>query len=195
MKMPEFNETDGRRLRSAISRERIINAVIALIDEDDGVPAAEAIAARAGVGLRSLFRHFGDMDSLYAAVLNQIGQRYQHMLTPYAAADWQGQLREAMARRLDLYCGGLRYRRAADQYRAGSEMMRNGRIAMDQMLRARLESVVPAALQADRIWFEQLDLWLSLDSYARLRDRQGMDHDGAAAIISTAVEALIAARS
>lgn len=139
MKMPDENETDGRRLRSAASRERIINAVIALIDEDDGVPGAEAIAARAGVGLRSLFRHFGDMDSLYSAVLDQIGRRYLHMLDPYRVTAWPGQVREALARRMELFHGGLRYRRAADQYRAGSETMRHGRDAMDQMLRARLD--------------------------------------------------------
>ena len=50
--MPEAAEIDGRHLRSVASRDRIINAVIALVDEDQGIPGAEAIAARAGVGLR-----------------------------------------------------------------------------------------------------------------------------------------------
>jgi CO/xanthine dehydrogenase FAD-binding subunit len=40
-------EIDGRRLRSVASRDRIINAVIALVDEDQGIPGAEAIAAAA----------------------------------------------------------------------------------------------------------------------------------------------------
>lgn len=192
MKLPNFHETDGRRLRSLASRERIIDAVIALIDEEQEAPSAENIAARAGVGLRSVFRHFGDMDKLYAAVLDRVGRRYLHMMEPYRSTSWQGQLREGLERRLELYEGGMRYRRAADVYRATSDTVRLGRRTFEQMLRARLESVVPPAARADRLWFEQLDLWLSLDCYASLRERQGLDHQACADVIGAAVEALIA---
>lgn len=195
MKPAEFHETDGRRLRSLASRDRIIEAVIALIDEDILPPSAENIAERAGVGLRSVFRHFGDMDSLYTAVMDRIGRRYLHMLQPYRSTDWQGQVREGLERRLELFHGGLGYRRAADLYRSGSDTVRIGRKTFDQMLRARLESVVPETARGDVMWFEQLDQWLSLDCYASLRDRREMAHGEAAAVMTTAVEALLAAKA
>ena len=115
--MPEAAEIDGRRLRSVASRDRIINAVIALVDEDQGIPGAEAIAARARVGLRSVFRHFGDMDGLYVAVIERIGRSYTHLSRPYEASSWQGQVGEAMARRMEMFETVLPYRRAADMHR------------------------------------------------------------------------------
>ncbi len=90
--------------------------MIALVDEDQGIPGAEAIAARARVGLRSVFRHFGDMDGLYVAVIERIGRSYTHLSRPYEASSWQGQVGEAMARRMEMFETVLPYRRAADMH-------------------------------------------------------------------------------
>jgi len=177
------------------SRDRIINAVIALVDEDQGIPGAEAIAARAGVGLRSVFRHFGDMDGLYVAVIERIGGRYTHLVGPYVAPHWQGQIREAMDRRMEMFATVLPYRRAADMHRQRSPLLNHGLDALNLMLRVRLETAVPEAVRSDQLWFEQLDLWLSLEAYGRLRDRQRQDHPGAARVIEAAVAALLAAKS
>ena len=185
---------DGRRKRSVASRDRIINAVIALVDEDQGIPGAEAIAARAGVGLRSVFRHFGDMDGLYVAVIERIGRRYTHLTRPYEAANWQGQVREALDRRMEMFETVLPYRRAADMHRQRSPLLNHGLDALTMMFRARLEGIVPSGVRADALWFEQLDLWLSLEAYGRLRDRQRLSHANAAAVIDAAVTALIAAK-
>jgi len=195
MKASEFSETDGRRLRSHVSRERIIDAVVAIIDENGGALSAEAVAARANVGLRSVFRHFGDMASLYTAVLDRIAKRYLHLMRPYESAEWQGQVREALARRLELYEHGLAYQRAAQMFRDGSSAMNLGPGVFNGMLRARLESLVPADLRADHLWFEQLDLWLSLDCYGSLRDRRGLSHLLAAEVMTGAVDRLIAEKS
>lgn len=192
MKSLSLHETDGRRLRSQASRERIIDAVVAIIDEGRVTPNAEMVAIRANVGLRSVFRHFGDMGSLYTAVLERIGKRYVHLMRPYEAADWQGQLREALARRLELYEGGLAYSRAAQMFRDGSTTMNLGPGVFNEMLRSRLESLVPSSVSADFLWFEQLDLWLSLDCYASLRERRGMSHNAAAEVMTGAVERLLA---
>jgi AcrR family transcriptional regulator len=193
--VPDSPEIDGRRLRSVASRDRIINAVIALVDEDQGIPGAEAIAARARVGLRSVFRHFGDMDGLYVAVIDRIGGRYVHLTRPYTASDWPGQVREAIARRMEMYQTVLPYRRAADAHRQRSPLLDHGLDALNQLLRARIDAIVPEAVRGDHIWLEQLDLWLSLEAYGRLRDRQRLPHAEAAAVIATAVEALLAAKA
>jgi AcrR family transcriptional regulator len=189
------HEIDGRRRRSQASRDRIMDAVIALIDENQGVPGAEAIAARAGVGLRSVFRHFGDLDGLYEMVIDRIGLRFTHLVKPYESPDWKGQVREGLERRMIMFFGALPYRRFAEVYRQQSEKMRHGLDALNRMLRGRLEGIVPEDLRADRLWFEQLDLWLSLETYARLRDLQGLDHATASAVIEAAVETLLAAKS
>ncbi len=57
---------DGRVLRSERSRESIVEALFELIGEGVLRPTAQQVAERAGVGLRTVFRHFSDMDTLFA---------------------------------------------------------------------------------------------------------------------------------
>lgn len=60
--------SDGRRLRSERSQQAIVDASHALISEGNLIPTAQQIADRAGVGIRSFFRHFADMETLFEAV-------------------------------------------------------------------------------------------------------------------------------
>ena len=59
---------DGRRVRSYRSRKAIIDAALELIEDGNYAPTATQISARAGVGIRSFFRQFEDMDQFFAAV-------------------------------------------------------------------------------------------------------------------------------
>ena len=60
----ELSVIDGRRKRSERSRAAIITATLSLIDSGNFAPTARQIAEEAGIGLRSFFRHFEDMDAL-----------------------------------------------------------------------------------------------------------------------------------
>ena len=55
---------DGRALRSERSRRPIVEALFALVGEGVLQPTAQQVADRAGVGIRTVFRHFEDMDAL-----------------------------------------------------------------------------------------------------------------------------------
>ena len=63
--------TDGRRLRTERSKQAIIDAGLELIHEGQLVPTAQQVSERAGVGIRSFFRHFADMETLFATVDDQ----------------------------------------------------------------------------------------------------------------------------
>ena len=69
--------SDGRRQRSERSQTAIIEAALALMDEGSLVPTAQQIADRAGVGIRSFFRHFADMDSLFLAADEMLISSYE----------------------------------------------------------------------------------------------------------------------
>ncbi|WP_158595822.1 hypothetical protein [Oleomonas cavernae] len=66
--MAEAPLLDGRRQRAVDNRRRIVEAMLALVRAGDVAPGAEAVAAKAGVGLRTVFRLFEDMDSLYREI-------------------------------------------------------------------------------------------------------------------------------
>ena len=66
---------DGRTARAVRTREAIVDACIALVDEGDVRPTALKVAERAGVSVRSVFQHFDDLEGLYAAIANRLVDR------------------------------------------------------------------------------------------------------------------------
>jgi TetR/AcrR family transcriptional regulator of autoinduction and epiphytic fitness len=60
--------TDGRVARGQRTRRRVAEALVDLLADGEPEPTAKAIAERAGVSLRLVFHHFGDIDDLYQTV-------------------------------------------------------------------------------------------------------------------------------
>ena len=58
-------KVDGRRLRSDRSRQVIVESMLQLINDGNLVPTAQQIANHAKVGIRSVFRHFEDMEAIF----------------------------------------------------------------------------------------------------------------------------------
>jgi AcrR family transcriptional regulator len=69
---------DGRLKRSVRSRKEIIDAMIVLMNSGMYAPTAQKIADEAGVSIRTLFRHFPEMDILYREVDEAIKPSYLH---------------------------------------------------------------------------------------------------------------------
>jgi AcrR family transcriptional regulator len=62
---------DGRRLRSARTRQLIIEAYLALLRENPRIPTAASIAQRAGCSVRSIFERFPDLHALRVAATDE----------------------------------------------------------------------------------------------------------------------------
>lgn len=164
--------TDGRRRRSQLSRDRIVTAMIDLVEAGAITPSAEEVAARAEVGLRSVFRHFRDMESLYREMSLRIASQYQMWLVPFASSDWRGQLAETIDRRLTTYERLMPFKRAGDAHRHESPAMQAEYQQTLKLMRARLASVLPAECGPDL--FEAIDLLLSFEVWQRLRSEQAL---------------------
>lgn len=76
----DTKKPDGRLQRSANSRQRIQDAAFALCEQGVLVPTAQEIADASGVGLRTVFRHFSDMESLFAEMDKILLARFDHLL-------------------------------------------------------------------------------------------------------------------
>jgi TetR/AcrR family transcriptional regulator, regulator of autoinduction and epiphytic fitness len=73
---------DGRLARGERARAALVEALLSLIERGDLRPSAARVAERAGVSLRSVFQHFNDVDSLFAAAASRQAER----LAPLAVA-------------------------------------------------------------------------------------------------------------
>jgi TetR/AcrR family transcriptional regulator, regulator of autoinduction and epiphytic fitness len=76
---------DGRELRSRRTKAAIVESWIDLVESGTIAPTARETADHAGIGLRTVFQHFGDMDDLhaYAALVHfDRIQEYMQSLDP-----------------------------------------------------------------------------------------------------------------
>lgn len=187
------HSSDGRRRRSEQTRDRIITAMMTLVAEGHLNPSAENVAARAEVGLRSVFRHFKDMESLYGEMSLRIAQLYKPALAPFISHDWRGKLDEMTVRRTGIYEQILPFKRAADAHRHESPTIQNGQKALFLVMRERLVQILPAAIAGNPLAFEAIDLLLSFECWQRLRLEQQLDPAMARQLIGNQISLIIAA--
>ena len=158
-------------------------------------PRAEEVAERAGVGLRTVFRHFDDMDSLYREMAEAMRQELQPIVSaPLGSPDWNGKLDEMVLRR----ARSVRARDAVQERRRTF-------IAIVRLFCARitrrceaaerdaLETALPAALRNEKEFFEALDQALSFSTWQHLRRDQKLTQEQARQTVEFAVRALVGA--
>ncbi len=63
---------DGRRRRSERSRELIIEALIVLVRKGNITVSAAQVAEQAGISIRTVFRHFEEVDQIYRKIIARI---------------------------------------------------------------------------------------------------------------------------
>ena len=175
---------DGRHRRSQDSRARIVAALLDLVHGGEISPAAEQVAARAGVGLRSVFRHFSDMDSLYLEMAAYVEREFVSVLSePLTGADWRARLVEMLHRRIGVYEKIAPYRRAGDAIRHRSPFIAANQARFVAMTRDLLRRQLPPEVIRDRTAFEALDLIMSFEAWSRLRREQGLSAKRAADVL------------
>ncbi len=184
--------TDGRHRRTHKSRDKIITAMLDLVEAGAIRPSAEDVAARAEVGLRSVFRHFKDMDSLYHEMNMRLARDYALWLVPYETTEWRDQLAEAMDRRFTTYERLLPFKRAADVHRHRSPSLQATYATALTMMRMRLEAVVSPAFAGDALLFETLDMLLSFETWQRLRFEQSLSYADTRSIVEGLVAKTLA---
>jgi TetR/AcrR family transcriptional regulator of autoinduction and epiphytic fitness len=66
---------DGRVARAVRTRKAVADALLNLIEEGDLRPTSKSIAERAGVSERTIFQHFEDLETLFSAAADRVGDR------------------------------------------------------------------------------------------------------------------------
>lgn len=189
---PSEAVTDNRAQRSIVTRQKIGNALSELIREGVLSPTAEQVAARADVGLRTVFRHFEDMENLHREITPQIEQRVMAVVqAPLAGADWKERLRESVRIGGGLYERIAAYQLAIQALRHQSAYLHEQLMAGAALHRRVLAHILPPALRSDQVALEALDLATSIDTWIRLRREQGLSVEMALTVVQHLVAALI----
>lgn len=167
---------DGRRLRSERSRQAIIDAMLQLVEEGVLVPTAQQVSERAGVGIRSVFRHFSDMESLFATADTKIRDQYQGL---FAGGDREGSLDErllhAVEQRALAYdaIGNHLLTTKAQLWRY--PVLREQYARTQRQLRKDLDDWLPELKTLAAEEREMVDAVASFEHWNRLREHQGLN--------------------
>ncbi len=185
-------QADGRRQRSVDSRARIVQALLDLVGEGEISPSAEQVALRAQVGLRSVFRHFKDMDSLYSEMSQVIeAEIVKTFYRPHVGETVAERLTDLISRRAGLFERIAPFRRASTTLAHRSSFLGSEQKRMSAGLRKILEEALSPEVLADKVTVDALDLLLSFDSWNRLRRDQNLSPSEAEAVIGGAVASVI----
>lgn len=190
---PEPEEqTDGRRRRSDANRRRIAQAMIDLAFQGEHSPSAERVAERAGVGRRTVFRLFTDMEGVYREAHALMIERLQPIIEEeIAGPDWRARLEQMTERRARLFEEMLPVKTASDAFRGQSEFLQNDHVEITRMLRGVLLFALPKEITEDKTLFEAIDFTMSFEGWRRLRQEQRLTAKAALAVTRRIIGALV----
>jgi AcrR family transcriptional regulator len=182
---------DGRLRRGERSRDAIVAALFELVGEGVLQPTAQQVAERAGVGIRSVFRHFDDMDSLYATMDERLAADARPILLEEATGALRERARALVQRRARLFERIGPYKRAANVQRWRSPFLRTRHAGLVRELRADLLRSLPELAEAPAETLEAIDLLVSFEAWDRLRSDQRLSRERAEATLERALRAAL----
>jgi AcrR family transcriptional regulator len=186
------HEADGRRRRGQNNRARIVTAMLEIIRTGDMSPSADQVAARADVGLRTVFRHFKDMDSLYSEMSVAIEDELRAIVgTPFRSTDWKDRVLELVDRRAFAFEKIAPFKHASEAYRHRSRFLDEDSGKLVMALRKILVRELRPPLADDPLKVETLDLLLSFEAWSRLRREQGLSIEKASEVLRAAVRRIL----
>jgi TetR/AcrR family transcriptional regulator of autoinduction and epiphytic fitness len=140
---------DGRAARAARTRDAIIDATVALVEQGDVRPTAPRIAERAGVSVRSVFQHFDDLSAVYTAVVRRVVERVAVLVVPPdLTAPLDARIAAFVGTRGALLDAVTPFRRAANVHAPFSPELREALANGNAFLRAEVEAAFAPELDA-----------------------------------------------
>lgn len=185
---------DRRHQRSRISRARIVAAMLDLVARGEVSPSAARVAEVAGVGLRSVFRHFTDMDALYSEMTEVIEARVLPiMLRPLEEKTWKERLGNLAGRRAEIFETIMPFRISASLRRFESPYLMQDHRRMLRLEVQMLEAQLPPSVPADSAAAQGLGVILSFATWELLRHERGLSADEARAVVQRMLADALAA--
>lgn len=188
-------EEDGRRQRSSRSRERIVHAMIELIRAGEMSPAAARVAEKANVGLRTVFRHFEEMETLTREISAIVAAEILPLVEkPFEGKGWRAQFNDLLDRRAHIYERVMPLKIAGSLQRFRSKFLMDDYNRFLRMEREGLKRVLPQKIIADAVLFSSIEMTTGFQAWRRLRQDQGLSPKDALNVVRHTIDALLAGK-
>jgi AcrR family transcriptional regulator len=158
--------------------------MLELVETGNLIPTAQQVADKAGVAIRTVFRHFSDMESLFAELDSSIRPCYEGLFT---GGDRSGNLEERVLHAVE---------RHANAYNTIAPITRSTLVQLwrwpiiketyartQHSLRLDLDDWLPELKQVPTETREAIDAIASFEFWDRLRSQQGLSYQASIALI------------
>ncbi len=183
---------DGRALRSERSRQTIVEAMMSLVEAGNLVPTAQQVADKAGVGIRTVFRHFSDMESLFNTSDARMRETYENL---FLGGDREGILAERIDHAVERHANAyetLRLMILSTQAQMWkSPTLRKNYARNQRGLRKDLNDWLPELKELPSIEREAVDVAASFEAWHRLREHQGLSKKAAVKVVTSLISQLL----
>jgi AcrR family transcriptional regulator len=156
------------------------------------VPTAQQISGRAGIGIRTFFRHFEDMESLFVFVDGRIRDCYEEL---FLGGDRTGPLPKRInglvERRADAYENVTNVWLSTKSQLWRSNVLQRLYARGQRGLRRDLEHWLPELERLSRETREAADAITSFEMWHRLREHQGLGKQASKTIVTQLLQALL----
>lgn len=193
--MSETGRPDGRNRRAAETRRKIIAAAKAMIAETSTAPTVVAVAKRADVSVRSVFQHFGDVESLFVTVVDSV--RSDLVVPPRMASDrpLSARIAGVVENRAQIFDKIVPLRVAAGQFVDHPALIARAQESKQELREATLAAFAPEfahlAEDAREPLADAIEAALSLEAWIVLRRRDRMTFERATAVWRLTLTALL----
>lgn len=194
---PGASEVDGRAQRSVRNRLAVVDAMLDLLQEGSLRPGAAEIASRAGVSVRTVFRHFEDLEQLFASATEQQATRIGPLLlSPPPTGTRADRIDALVSHRADLYEQIGPVRRAALRHEPFHQAVREGLAQARRLLRRHLLATFGPELEGlegpqRTTVLAALETATSFAAWDNLRVEQRLSVTQARAAVTTSILALL----
>lgn len=168
--------------------------MLELVGTGDYAPSAARVAETAGVGLRTVFRHFNDMDTLFREMSEIITARVLPIIQQSPQGDtWKARLFDIADRRARVFEAIMPYRLSADLKRFQSPYLMEDQRRMLQLESEIIDAHLPAAIRADAAGSQGIKIILGFQTWRALRHDQQLPLDAARAVVRRLLDDSLAA--
>ena len=191
-KSNELKTVDGRRLRSERSKQLILDACESLLAQGRLVPTAQMIADSAGVPIRTFFRHYPDMESLFGALDESLKPRYQAL---FAESVPEGTVSERVAAAISLRADSFESNQAILKSTKAQiwryPILQQNYATVTKHLRKDLENRIPELKRVHQDAREMVHGLASAEMWPRLREYQKLSRARSERVLCQSIEVIL----
>ena len=188
----EVVKKDGRVKRSERSRKAIIDGMLALVEQGCYIPTAQQVADEAGISIRTVFRHFSEMEQLYKELDEASRPSYE---AHFVNQDCSGSLALRISRIVDTRIKGyveiFHLEKATHALLWRSAITKENYQDNQKLLRRGLFKMLPELKVKDSQIQELADALTSFEFFERLHTFQELSIEECTTILSTKLTQLM----